>query len=240
MKALKLTRLQMVNLLYSLKGIHEENPISLLKYSVNDPTLNVLYHESVPNFIRRYERKKTKKEYGLSTNEIVDLGNLCELTSFKSTAIQNWIKRDIKELIGQPELGKKYSIDQAAILLIVRDLKSVYDFESIRSILTSLFNTLSDRSDDLINPLKFYEAYATILEKINDLNVSSIRYKRIEENIEEEADSVRNTFPVLSDSQWEQVRGTLILVVLAVLSSHIQRRAHLYFQEQFPGKEETQ
>ena len=37
--------------------------------------------------------------------------------------MQNWVKRDIKEMIGSPQKGKKYSIEQAALLFIVEDLK---------------------------------------------------------------------------------------------------------------------
>ena len=36
--------------------------------------------------------------------------------------MQNWVKRDIKEMIGSPQ-KKKYSIEQAALLFIVEDLK---------------------------------------------------------------------------------------------------------------------
>ncbi len=135
MNIFKLSRTDMVRLLYSLKGQGEHSPLDILVQSANMSAEKAANHLEIPEFLTRYERKKQKKEYGLSTNEIVELGNLCELTSLKSTAIQNWVKRDIKDLIGHPELGKKYSIEQAVILLIVRDLKSIYDFEHIRAIL---------------------------------------------------------------------------------------------------------
>ncbi|MEC1239022.1 DUF1836 domain-containing protein, partial [Bacillus paralicheniformis] len=166
MKPFKLTRLEMAKLMYALKGQLDVSPLAILLRSADlapdEPEDNL----DIPEFIVRYERKKPKTEHGLSTNEIVELGNLCELTSLKSTAIQNWIKRDIKDLMGHPELGKKYSIDQAVILLIVRDLKSVYDFETIRPILTTVFNTITDRSDDVVSPLRFYEGYARVLDYV--------------------------------------------------------------------------
>lgn len=163
MEPFKLTRLEMAKLMYSLKGQLDISPLAIVLKSADMTVDEAEHHIKIPEFIIRYERKKQKTEHGLSTNEIVELGNLCELTSLKSTAIQNWIKRDIKDLMGHPELGKKYSIDQAVILLIVRDLKSVYDFETIRPILKMIFNTITDRSDDIVSPLRFMKAMHAFL-----------------------------------------------------------------------------
>ncbi|MES9769035.1 DUF1836 domain-containing protein [Bacillus altitudinis] len=148
MVTFKLTRIDMTRLLYSLKGEGDLTPLQLLNLSVKSDKEHEYDELKIPSFFEKLERRKQKSEHGLSTNEIVELGNLCELTSLKSTAIQNWIKRDIKDMIGHPELGKKYSIDQVVILLIVRDLKSVFDFDSIRMILSALFNTITDRHEE--------------------------------------------------------------------------------------------
>ncbi len=166
MVTFKLTRIDMTRLLYSLKGEGDLTPLQLLNLSVKSDKEHEYDELKIPSFFEKLERRKQKSEHGLSTNEIVELGNLCELTSLKSTAIQNWIKRDIKDMIGHPELGKKYSIDQVVILLIVRDLKSVFDFDAIRTILSALFNTITDRTDDIISPIRFYEAYAHVLDFI--------------------------------------------------------------------------
>ncbi|MDI5791531.1 hypothetical protein PO124_33740 [Bacillus licheniformis] len=48
---------------------------------------------------------KTKTEHGLSTNEIVELGNLCELTSLNRQPSKLDQTR-YKDLMGHPELGK--------------------------------------------------------------------------------------------------------------------------------------
>src|SRR5690606_37876718 len=70
-------------------------------------------------------------EKGLSLNEIVALGNQIEYTHISVTSVQNWVKRDIKDHIGTPRIGRKYSLDQAALLFIVEDLKTTLDFQSI-------------------------------------------------------------------------------------------------------------
>ncbi|MCY8787574.1 transcriptional regulator HtpK [Bacillus inaquosorum] len=226
MNIFKLTRTDMVRLLYSLKGQGEISPLDILVQSANMSADNAANHLEIPEFLTRYERKKQKKEYGLSTNEIVELGNLCELTSLKSTAIQNWVKRDIKDLIGHPELGKKYSVEQAVILLIVRDLKSIYDFEHIRAILKVAFNTISDRSDDVISPIDYYESCAYVLDAIYHQDTPSMKESNLQEIVEQETSRLRHRFEELNDSQWLKIRQIIAITVLSILTFHIQATAH--------------
>lgn len=225
---IQLTRKQMARMLYSLKG--DDN------YSLTEMINQLFGKQQVSQYqlhslLKKLEKKRfNHEEYGLSTNEIVTLANMCELTSLKSTSIQNWIKRDVKELIGAPDLGKKYSIDQVAILLIVRDLKAVFDFETIRNVLTIVFNNLSDRSDDLISPIVFYETYANILDQLERLPGISLRNKVIEDKIIYEVDLYKHTFHELTAEQWNRIRDILVMTILSVLTSHIQTRALFYLQ----------
>ncbi|NPC92307.1 DUF1836 domain-containing protein [Bacillus sp. WMMC1349] len=233
MEPYQLTRLEMAKLMYALKGQLDISPLTILLNSGNQTSHETEHKLKIPEFILRYERKKQKTEHGLSTNEIVELGNLCELTSLKSTAIQNWIKRDIKDLMGHPDLGKKYSIDQAVILLIVRDLKSVYDFETIRPILNMVFNTITDRSDDVVSPLRFYEGYAKVLEYVYQIK----DYIRIESALKsiviEQTNRLREFYHDLSDDEWSIVKDTTSVTVLSVVVSHIQTTAQTMIQQIF-------
>ncbi|MED4532965.1 DUF1836 domain-containing protein [Metabacillus fastidiosus] len=225
MMLLQLTRKQMAKLLVSLKGDYS-SPLQVLKEAID---LNI-DEKNLPPFLKKFERKRKVNEIGLSTNEIVLLANLCELTFLKSTSVQNWIKRDVKELIGPPELGKKYSIEQVAILLIVRDLKAVFDFETIRKILTVVFNTLSDRSDDLISPIIFYETYSSVLEEMDPVGDFSIYGQTLEEQVMLTIDRFQHRFCALQTCEWIEIKYILTITVLAVLSSHIQRKAQQLFQ----------
>ncbi|WP_277714820.1 DUF1836 domain-containing protein [Bacillus atrophaeus] len=225
MNTFKLTRTEMVKLLYALKGQGETSPLLVLIKSANMTLEEAENHLYIPEFLTRYERKKQKKEYGLSTNEIVELGNLCELTSLKSTAIQNWVKRDIKDLMGHPELGKKYSIEQVVILLIVRDLKSIYDFESIRAILKVVFNTITDRTDDIISPISYYESCALVLDFMHHQVSASLKEARLQPLVEKQTDLLRDRFKELNDTQWKKIRQIIAVTVLSVLSFHIQATA---------------
>ena len=221
----QLTRVQMTKLLYSLKGESEHTPLHIVQEALKT---SISTEKDIPSFLIRASKRKNQLEYGLSTNEIVSLTNLCELTSLKSTSIQNWIKRDVKELIGQPELGKKYSIEQAAMLLIVKDLKAIFDFERIRNVLTEVFNTLSDRSDDLMSPITFYELYGSVLESLDTFSDNdSALEKRINDRIIFPSRISSN----LTEDQCYTIRRILVTTVLAVLASHIQTRAHNYLND---------
>ncbi|MTH54302.1 DUF1836 domain-containing protein [Bacillus mangrovi] len=227
MRELKLTRLELTSLLHAidLKNKRElENLVS---------SWNRIPFTSLPDFINRALKSEGVLN-GFSTNDIVSLGNLCELTSFKPTSIQNWIKRDVKDLIGPPESGKKYSLDQAVLLLIVRDLKSTYDFSTIREMLNRLFNTISDRADDLINPVDFYEAYSVVLDKLMCESFQFPPAADLERKIEMEAEIVRSAFPSLTDNAWEKIKPVLVLTVFSVLYSHLLTRAAQYKENFFP------
>ncbi len=221
----QLTRVQMAKLLYALKGESKQTPLHIVEKAVKPSIAN---DQNVPPFLLKFSRRRNQKEYGLSTNEIVSLANLCELTSLKSTSIQNWIKRDVRELIGPPDLGKKYSIEQAAMLLIVKDLKTIFEFEKIRNVLTIVFNTLSDRSDDLISPITFYEIYGTVLESLETITVND---STLEDRINEKLELISDKFPYLTESQWNIIKKILVSTVLAVLASHIQTRAQHYLND---------
>ncbi|MFJ5963669.1 DUF1836 domain-containing protein [Bacillus sp. NPDC093026] len=225
MVAFKLTRIDMTRLLYSLKGEGDLTPLQLLNSTVKNDQQHEYDELKVPSFFQKLERRKQKSEHGLSTNEIVELGNLCELTSLKSTAIQNWIKRDIKDMIGHPELGKKYSIDQVVLLLIVRDLKSVFDFDTIRMILSALFNTITDRSDDIISPMRFYEAYAHVLDFIYHHTNFPIKETNLRAITEEQTDKLHEQFSELTKNQWNLIKGIISSTVFSVFTSHLQSTA---------------
>ncbi|MFC0273533.1 DUF1836 domain-containing protein [Metabacillus herbersteinensis] len=225
---IQLTRKQMTRMLYSLKGDMNNSPTEVIHELFGKQKLS---QTKLHSLLKKLEKKRIRhEEFGLSTNEIVTLANMCELTSLKSTSIQNWIKRDVKELIGAPDLGKKYSIDQVAILLIVRDLKAVFDFETIRNLLTIVFNNLSDRSDDLVSPIVFYETYSTILDQLERMPGISVGNQVIEEKIIYEVELYKHSFLELTTKQWNQIRNILVMTILAVLTSHIQTRALSYLQ----------
>ncbi|MCM3340361.1 DUF1836 domain-containing protein [Paenibacillus sp. MER TA 81-3] len=134
-----------------------------------DITASPMLSATLPPIYEKLLRGRSHKE-GLSLNEIAALGNQVEYSNFSITSIQNWVKRDIKDFIGSPRLGKKYSLQQAALILIVEDLRATLHFDSIRSLLALLFMNPEQDEDDVIHPLNFYAAYATLYEELDQNN----------------------------------------------------------------------
>ncbi|MCA0989103.1 DUF1836 domain-containing protein [Guptibacillus algicola] len=214
MKGYYLTRMEMGNILQCIRN--QENPQEILikawertgsKREFNDDN-------NLPPIFQKL-LKAEEKAMGLSINEIVSLGNQIEYASFRSTAVQNWVKRDIKDWIGSPQHGKKYSVEQAAILFIVEDLKNTHDFESIRLLLKFAFNNPADRNDDLINPLVFYHAYACLFEEVHSNN--NLSAKVVKTKAKELCSKSR-----LTSFQSEAMESLLISSSLSVEAAYFQ------------------
>ncbi|MED0717393.1 uncharacterized protein DUF1836 [Aeribacillus composti] len=229
MGKIQLRRSVMVQLLLSLKRIHELSPEEVMKQQLPSDQTN-----QIPGFIKKLSKQRDKGELGLSTNEIVILGNFCELTSLKSTSVQNWVKRDIKEIIGPPELGKKYSVEQAALLLIVKDLKTIFDFETVRSLLMKVFNTISDRNDDLISPLMFYKLYTDVLEQVKNVEIDNNR--QFEKKLFVQTKRLLQKQTSLSEAQIDSICHVTVAAVLAVLTYHFQTRAKAFIDKESESK----
>ncbi|MGD6776155.1 DUF1836 domain-containing protein [Sutcliffiella horikoshii] len=147
-------------------------------------TLSVEKRQDMPKSFQNISFKKEKEEVGLTMSNIVWLGNQLESANYTEPALKNWVKREIKEYIGAPQVGRKYSVQQAALLFIVKDLKVLLDFEAIRKVLGSIFNNPVERADDIISPLKFYQGYACLYEQLmqkTDLLTESIIKQEIEQ-----------------------------------------------------------
>lgn len=239
-KKFPLSRKNIADLLLALKSQNDKQANAILQDAWAQSTHTVIESEFPPIFNKILKNKK--EEIGFSMNEIVSLGNFIEFTNLTSTAVQNWVKRDVKELIGSPQLGKKYTVDQAAILLIVEDLRASLDFESIRKILKFVFNDPIDRTDDVIDPLDFYSAYASIFEKLHhDLkikeNIENANFEdpsingHIEHFIQEEVKQVLETFRGLTVEQTGVIENVIIMAVLSLQSAFYQAVTKRYLNK---------
>jgi Domain of unknown function (DUF1836) len=227
LETFQINRKAMAELLLSLKGEIDIPPINILRQSwklTHGNSLSGIIETDIPPILKKLFTRK-QPVVGFSINEIVSLGNLIEYTNLSPTAVQNWVKRDIKELIGSPELGKKYSLEQAAILFIVEDLKSTLDFESIRKTLTLIFNNPSDRTDDVVNPIHFYWAYSSIVEQL----FRSSNTEKDEEFLKEKAVKYAEQFIPNQSKEIEMITNILILAVFSVQAAYYHFRARNYF-----------
>ncbi|SMG29208.1 DUF1836 domain-containing protein [Paenibacillus aquistagni] len=136
--------------------------------SSSDSSLSCAMPNRLQMMIEKYIRSGMWTE-GLSLNEIVALGNQVEYTNFSITSVQNWVKREIRSLVGPPRLGKKYDLQQAAIILIVEDLRAALSFEEIRQMFTSL-RIHAQEPVPIIKPLRLYQLYSTLYEALDQDN----------------------------------------------------------------------
>jgi hypothetical protein len=235
MPSLTLTRKQMAELLVSLQTNEQGTPMDVLKQAwletnaiSEDAAMKGKGESSLPSIFEKII-KGSKKEIGFSINEIVSLGNQIEYSSFSTTAVQNWVKRDVRSLIGAPQQGKKYSLEQAAVLFIVEDLKSTLDFVSIRNLLTMIFNNIEDRHDDLIDPIHFYHTYASIFEELdlNDDHVVDVDFRVTDGNkaeilIYQKAEEKIQRWGVLNHREQSIVKNAMVIATLSVQTSYFQ------------------
>jgi hypothetical protein len=243
LETFQLTRKEMADLLLSLKGWYSKKPLSILQEAwrkthkveiENGKSTNALITTALAPIFEKVI-KVEERDIGFSLNEIAALGNQIENTNFSITALQNWVKRDIKEMVGSPQKGKKYSIEQAALLFIVEDLKTALDFESIRKLLKLIVNDPADQSDDLINPVRLYASYSSLFEELNQDDNSGNResfsegkFQAVEAVIKHKADHLVETFQGLNRDQREAIRNAIVISVLSVHTAYFQMLAKRY------------
>ncbi|WP_128755829.1 DUF1836 domain-containing protein [Bacillus sp. LL01] len=187
--------------------------------------------QDMPKSFQNLLLKKGKEEVGLTMSNIVWLGNQLESTDYTEHALKNWVKREIKEYIGAPQVGRKYSIDQVALLFIVKDLKVLLDFEAIRKVLGSIFNNPVEREDDIISPVQFYRAYGGMYENlINQTELLS------EDNIKKEIQHFLQKHDAFSTEDKGKISDAMMVATLAVRTNFLKAWAKRYVMEE-NGKE---
>lgn len=244
MQTFFLTRNQMAALLLSLQGKSGKTPLGILQEAwakshqsdiEHGKTFGAFISTSLPPIFEKMI-KMGGTDGGLSLNEIVSLGNQIEYTNFSITSVQNWVKRDIKSLLGSPRYGKKYSIEQAAILFIVEDLKSTLDFDSIRKLLHIVFNDPQDLQDDWIRPVQLYSTYSSLYEEIDKNNDQVLDVHGhgagsrnddhiMEKIIKSKADESVRSLTGLDQEQKEAVSRIIVIALVSAQTCYFQALA---------------
>ncbi|WP_442596413.1 DUF1836 domain-containing protein [Neobacillus sp. D3-1R] len=249
MERFQLSRKNMADFLLSLKGEGDKRPLTIIqnawiknKQETEQGSLLSFIQTEMPPIFEKIIKADGRQTIGFSINDIVSLGNQIEFTNLSSTTIQNWVKRDLKGLIGSPRLGKKYTVEQAATLFIVEDLKTSLDFVSIRNVLELIFNNPDDQSDDIVDPIRFYMAYASVFEKIHYLRsmtqTSTVSLnQQLEQMIYNETLVELETFYELDVEHKETVFKVLVVASLTVLSAYYQTRSKKQLSHLFMLKE---
>ena len=119
METFHLTRNEMATLLLSLRGWNTKSLSVFYKKLGQSHIKDIESGQSVTAFITTalspiFEKliKIDDTDVGFSLNEIVALGNQIENTSFSVTAMQNWVKRDIKRNDWLSSKGKNIRLNK--------------------------------------------------------------------------------------------------------------------------------
>jgi hypothetical protein len=241
-----LTRKEMAQMLLAMKGAADRSPLMILQEAWKKNHLTQMKHgSSLTAFLSTHlppvMEKMIKHESmeGFSLQEIVSLGNQIEYTNISITSMQNWVKRDFKDYLGSPKLGKKYSVDQAALLFIIDDMKHCLDFEAIRKLLHVVLRKPEEDSDDLLGPAELYAAYSRLFEELdaNNDQVMDVQghgfgkrnYDALTETtIRHKADQYACSLEGLNAEQKEAVRNVLFIAMVSVQTAYFHSLARRY------------
>lgn len=247
METFTLTRKEMATMLLALQGRCPHKPLSVLqeawmKNHRSDVQKGTPLSAFLSTQLPAVFEKMMKQEQlpGFSLQEIVSLANQIEYTHCSITSVQNWVKRDFKDFFGSPKAGKKYSLDQCALIFIIEDLKNNLDFESIRKLFQIIFRQPDNDADDLINPVDLYYAYSISFEELDANNdqlmdveghESGRRNHDIltETTIRRKADVYAGSLPGLDVHQREAVRNMLFIAMVSVQTAYFHSLARRYF-----------
>lgn len=242
-----LTRQELASLLRSLESNESEKPSTILRKAwmrnqrgvVQDELFAKLPETPLPSIAEKLMRCGERR--GFSLHEIAELGHFLEFSTLSVTSMQNWVKRDFKMYVHSPQAGKKYSLDQTALLLMIDDLKANLDFDSIRRLFTMLFRQCDDTSmheSACITPLSFLEKYTSLYEVLNRRKVwDTMNAALLELTVWEEAAKTADAMTTLPSAQKEALRNMLFVAVISVQAARLQALARRYCQAALYMKE---
>ncbi|MGG4146011.1 DUF1836 domain-containing protein [Paenibacillus algorifonticola] len=246
MESFTLTRKEMACLLMALDGQDGHRPLQVLQDAWKKTHRNAMEAgASLPAFLSTAlppileKMIKGNEVRGFSLQEIATLGHMVEYSNMSITSMQNWVKRDFKAYFNCPKMGKKYSLNQAALLFVIDDLKSNLDFESIRKLLEILFIKPEDESADLIGPLELYASYSAMFEELdanNDQLLDTFGHVKggskqdalTENAIRASADRFARKLPDLTNDQSEALRNILFIAAISIQTAYFHSLARRY------------
>lgn len=89
----------------------------------------------------------------------ITLSQVCIMTGLEPYVVQNWVKRGF---LSSP-IGRVYSKEQFARVVIINMLREALQIEKICSLLHIIGGTPKDKSDDLISDDELYHRYVDML-----------------------------------------------------------------------------
>ncbi|GGG13311.1 DUF1836 domain-containing protein [Paenibacillus abyssi] len=241
METLTFTRKEMASLLLSLNGTSPKSPLGMIQdiwrlrhqHDLNQGTpMTAFISMDLPPVLERMIKSAVTPAFSL--HEIVSLGAQIEYTHFSATSIQNWVKRDFKDYIGLAEEGKKYSLQQVALIFIIEDLRSALDYESIRKFFDIVFHVCDKKRDALIQPLDFYATYSDLFEDLdarfnilfNERNDTINKWDHLINEVAKEYVALRTE--LTNDNQKATLQNAIHIAMISVHTSSFHSLARRY------------
>lgn len=169
------------------------------------------------------EQKRTVLEDLMPFFEMTDglaLSQLCAITQIEPATIQNWVKRGF---VSRP-VGKRYSKEQCARILMIHALRDTIQLERIVGLISYVNGNLLDTADDIILDSDLYQYFchvtATLTEK------GSMETNMIQETISRELEDYQGT-----EEEKDKLKNALRIMTLSYEANHLQRRADKLYKE---------
>ncbi len=143
------------------------------------------------------------------------LSQIREITGLDAPALQNWIKRG---WVSSP-VGKRYTIDQVARILIINMLRDTLKLEHIAFLMSYINGDVDDRSDDIISESVLYETICCIIERCQTCGLGSKKHLR------QLIVDCTGDYKELIPGSTERLRKALEVIILAYESAQIKLEA---------------
>ncbi|WP_099363613.1 DUF1836 domain-containing protein [Fredinandcohnia onubensis] len=147
-----------------------------------------------------------------------------------ATTVQNWIQKEFKELVGGPEIGRKYSLRQTAYILLIDDLRASLSFPEIKKILEILKEIES--TEHSFSIFKLMKLYTNFIDK------NLLVYGKLKNNQYLESDEIQQQFmhqlnmeetiTNMTEKQFQDVHeDNLDRLTIITMTAHLSKAAYI-------------
>lgn len=147
------------------------------------------------------------------------LSQLCTITKIEPATIQNWVKRGF---VSRP-VGKRYSKEQCARILMIYALRDTMQLDRIASLISYVNGNLIDAADDIIPDSELYQHFCHVTAEVKEKGTT--KQKVLEDIIRQELAGYQGTA-----QDKEKLATVLYIMALSYAANNLQREADALFQ----------
>lgn len=169
------------------------------------------------------EQQKTVLDALMPFFEMTDgltLSQLCTITQIEPATIQNWVKRGF---VSRP-VGKRYSKEQSARILMIYALRDTMQLDRIASLISYVNGNLVDTADDIILDSELYQHFCHVTAALTEMG--TIDERIMKDTICRELETYGGTA-----AEKEKLESVLYIMALAYEATSLQRKADTLFRQ---------